>query len=262
MKKNSLAIILTVLGVAFAATPVMAATSVILSPATVSVSEGKSFEVVVAVDPSGTANYAEKIELDFPADMLEVLAFTYANGWTALTSSDYSMTDNTHGVLIKTAGYPGGISSLTTFGTVSFSVKKAGSGTITVGSKSMAFEINSQSAIIGSPVSFGPSQAPTPAPSALALQNEGQSDASTPKNNTLQTIQSTQSPTPEITPNQTGEAQADQEQASGADTEQSGSFFASVANVLTFGTGNILIAIGVLLALGALILLLWAQFSE
>lgn len=256
--------ILLVLGGAFFGMPAIASTSASLSPATMSVTQGENFNIVIAVDPQGAANYAEKIELDYPADMLEVTSFTYANGWTALTSSDYDMTDNAHGVMIKTAGYPKGISSLTTFGTASFSVKKAGSGTIALGSKSVAFEINNQSAITGSSVSFTSSavQALTPAPSAALPQGQGQTGVGTQKSNTPQTIQSTQSPSQEITPNQTGGTEASQEQASGANAGQSRSFFASVANVITFGTGNGLIAVGLLLALGALTLLLWAQFSE
>ena len=154
MKKNILKISLAVLGMVVLTTPALAATTVSLSPASVSVKSGQSFNVSVAVNPQGTNNFVEKVELKYPADILQVNSFTLGSAWMALTQPGYDLIDNTNGVLIKSAGYPGGLSSATTFGTVSFYAKKAGSGTITIGNNSLAFEVNSQSALSGAPVSF------------------------------------------------------------------------------------------------------------
>ena len=154
MKKTILTITLATLGALVLVMPTSAATTVSLSPASVSVKSGQSFNVSVAVNPQGTNNYVEKVELDYPADMLQVNSFTLNSAWMALTQSGYDLTDNTNGVLIKSAGYPGGLSSATTFGSVSFYAKKAGNGTITIGNNSLAFEVNSQSALSGVPVSF------------------------------------------------------------------------------------------------------------
>ena len=145
--------------------PTLAATTVSLSPASVSVKSGQSFNVSVAINPQGVNNYVEKVELKYPADILQVNSFTLGSAWMALTQPGYDLTDNTNGVLLKSAGYPGGLSSATTFGTVSFYAKKAGSGTITIGSNSLAFEVSGQSAIGGSPVSVtitAPAVAPKP----------------------------------------------------------------------------------------------------
>jgi hypothetical protein len=82
------------------------------------------------------------------------MSFTFGSGWLALTQPGYDSIDNTNGVLIKTAGYPGGFSSSANFGTVSFYAKKTGSGTIKIGDSSLAFQASSQSAITGSGTSF------------------------------------------------------------------------------------------------------------
>ena len=154
MKKITLTKIITVLGMLAFALPVMAATTASFSPASVNVMAGKSFTITVAVDPQGTKNYAEKMEVDFPAANLQVSSFTLNSGWMALTESGYDSTDNINGVLTKTAGYTGGITGPTTFGTVTFTALKSGNGNITIGSKSMAFQISSQTAIAGTGTAF------------------------------------------------------------------------------------------------------------
>jgi hypothetical protein len=72
----------------------------------------------------------------------------------ALTQPGYDSTDNINGVLTKTAGYPSGFSGATTFGTITFYAKKAGTGTIKIGNSSLAFESSSQSAITGNGTAF------------------------------------------------------------------------------------------------------------
>ena len=136
------------------ALPVMAATTASLSPTSVNIVAGKSFTITVAVDPQGTKNYAEKLEVDFPAANLQVSSFTLNSGWMALTQSGYDSTDNTNGILTKTAGYTGGITGPTTFGTITFTALKSGSGNITIGNNSLAFQVGSQTAITGTGTSF------------------------------------------------------------------------------------------------------------
>jgi hypothetical protein len=137
----------------------LAATTAVLSPSAVSTAPGKTFTVSIRVDPKGTANYAEKVVLNYPADLLKVDSFSFGSGWTPLTQSGYDSIDNTHGVLIKTAGYPSGITTATSFGTVTFSVKKAGTGSISIGNGSEAFEKDDQSAITGNAVGITSSAA-------------------------------------------------------------------------------------------------------
>ena len=165
-KKILFTISLATLGVIVLAMPALAATTVSLSPASVNVVSGKSFNVVVAVNPQGASNYTEKIELDYPADLLQVKSFSLGSNWMALPQPGYDLIDNTNGVLIKTAGYPGGLSSSATFGTVSFYAKKAGSGTIKLGSGSLALDANNQNVLSGAPQVAFTVTAPASVPAA------------------------------------------------------------------------------------------------
>ena len=150
MKRKLLKITLTVLGAVVLTTSALAATNVSFSPTSIKVTSGQNFNVVVAVNPQGVNNYTAKIELDYPADILEVKSFSFGSNWMALSQAGYDLIDNTNGVLIKTAGYPGGLSSSATFGTVSFYAKKAGSGIIKVGNGALALDANNQNVISGS----------------------------------------------------------------------------------------------------------------
>lgn len=154
MKKIITTRIFTILGALLFAVPVFAATTVSLSPSPINVTAGQTFNVVVTVSPSGTKDFAEKVQLQFPAGILKVNSFTPASSWMALTTSGYDAIDNTNGTIVKSGGYPSGISSATAFGTISFTALKAGSGSITVGSQSSAFVTSGQSAITGSGTAF------------------------------------------------------------------------------------------------------------
>lgn len=149
---------------------VSAATIVSFSPVSVNVTEGQSFNLVVKVDPQSVKNYTVKLALDYPADLLKVNSFTFGTNWMPVSQTGYDSIDNTNGLLIKTAGYPGGLSSQTTFGTISFSAKKAGSGVIQVTNDSLALNATNQNLLTGTaqvsfttnsiPVTETPSQEP------------------------------------------------------------------------------------------------------
>jgi len=229
MKKNILTITLATLGLLAFCNITLAATVVSLSPSSISISPGQSFNVSVSVNPQGINNFVEKIELKYPADILQVNSFTLGSAWMALTQTGYDLTDNTNGVLLKSAGYPSGLSSATNFGTVSFSAKKAGKGIISIGGNSVAFEANSQSAINGSPISVA-----ITAPTVVA-----------PKSTTTTPVTSerAQNPTP---------APSIDDQPIAAPTEQpvipqvapNASFMGTMGGIMTLGTGSI--AVGVL----------------
>ena len=148
MKKTLLTILLGAFGVMVLAAPVLAATNVSFTPVNVSVRQGQNFTLTIGVNPQGVKNYTAKIELRYPADLLEVKSFTFANGWVALAQPGYDLTDNANGVLIKTAGYPGGVSSAVTFGTVSFLAKKSGNGTITLSGDSFVLDAVNQNVLV------------------------------------------------------------------------------------------------------------------
>lgn len=133
----------------FSAAPVYAATSASLSPQTISPVIGTQFTVVITVDPKSSTDYAEKIQIDYPADALSIASFSYDEAWMPFSLPGYESTDDTQGTLTRTADFPGGFSSPHTFGTVVFLAKKETSGTIKVGGSSIAFKTNGDASIAG-----------------------------------------------------------------------------------------------------------------
>jgi len=145
MKKIIFASLLTVI---FLAGSAMAA-NLSFTSTVISVVEGQNFVLRTNIDPQGAANYTVKLEVKYPAEILEVKSFSFGSGWMAVSQPGYDSTDNTTGVLVKTGGYPGGLNSLANFGTISFSAKKSGSGTIQITNNSFALDANSQNALSG-----------------------------------------------------------------------------------------------------------------
>ncbi len=230
--------IVSVCGAMVLAAPAFAATTASFSPTNIQATAGNNFAVTITVNPQGASDYAEKLEVRYPADTLEVKSFTLANVWMALTQPGYDSIDNTAGVLVKTAGYPGGFSSSVPFGTVSFYAKKAGTGTITIGDHSLAFEASSQSALHGAPTSFSIAAAvPAPAPKSPApKENPSVRQNEAPKN-------------PVVTPSKQQELIT----PAPASQSQSRSLLAAVGALLTMGSGNALVGFLVLFVILALI---------
>jgi len=227
MRKLLFTISLAALGVIVLAMPALAATTVSLSPVNISVTSGKNFNVVIAVNPQGASNYTEKIELDYPADLLQVKSFSLGSNWMALSQTGYDLVDNANGTLIKTAGYPGGLSSSATFGTISFYAKKAGSGVIKLGTGSLALDANNQNVLSGAPsisvAITAPASVPA-APSAPAAETPAETEQPAE-----QPIEQPIAQTPQPT------------------------LLAAIGGVLTLGTGSILLGILVGLIILAII---------
>jgi hypothetical protein len=150
MNKKLFTIIFSIIGLMAFSMPAFAATSITFSPTTVNVVEGKTFNVAVTANPGGVANYTTKLVLNYPADLVEVTAFNFNEAWMALSQAGYSSVDNTNGVLIKTGGYPGGYSSAVALGTVTFTAKKAGTGSVTISDKTVSYDVSSANTFTGS----------------------------------------------------------------------------------------------------------------
>lgn len=106
------------------------ATTLQFTPTVFDVNAGESFSVVVSLDPVGTKNYVTKLEANFPANILSVSSFSFGGGWTAITTPEYNVTDNTNGLLVRGGGVAGGTLNPVTFGTITFTAKNGGSGNI------------------------------------------------------------------------------------------------------------------------------------
>lgn len=266
MKKTILTITLSALGALILVTPVLATTIVSFSPVSVSIKPGQSFNVSVTVDPQGINNYVEKVELNYPADRLQVNSFTLGSAWMALTQPGYDLIDNINGVLVKSAGYPGGFSSATTFGTISFYAKKAGSGIIKLGSNSLAFEVNSQSAISGSPISFTITAPVVTVPKSSTTESPIASPSAT--ESPIATPSTTESPvaSPSATESLVASSSTTEPANIALTTEQPvaqtvarNSLMAGVSDFLTLGTSNALV--GILMVILILVIAVYVIYT-
>ncbi len=210
---------------------VWAATTISFSPTSINVSPGQNFNLVISLNPQGIRNYTVKAEVNYPADLLEVKSFSLSSGWMALSQTGYDLVDNTNGQLIKTAGYPAGIPTATTFGTITFSAKKAGQGIVSLSSNSMALDADNQN-ILTSPlaqasVKITAPSIPSVPPAAPAAPGEEE-----------EVIEGAEE---EITP----PASIVEEEAIPSEEEavEQPSLLAAIGNIVTFGTGNIFIGI-------------------
>jgi len=105
---------------------------------------GHTYLVDVVVNPQTSKIYTSKVAISFPTDILQVKSFSFANGWIPLSQTGYDSIDNTGGVLIKTAGYPVGLTSPATLGTITLYAQKSGTGNISVTGDSELLDENNQ----------------------------------------------------------------------------------------------------------------------
>lgn len=153
------------------------AASFSLSPSTGSFTPGQTFNVTVFVNPvAGESVYTAKLSAAFPADLVEVISFSHASGWMALSQVGYDSTDNTNGKLVKTGGYPEGASTNTKFGTITLRAKSSGNATVSVTSDSMMlnnFNMDIHTASSGGTfVVAGRAPVPVPAPATTPAPTE------------------------------------------------------------------------------------------
>jgi hypothetical protein len=128
------------------------AATITASPKAISVTSGETFSVRYSVDPQGEKIYTVKLMLSFPAKLFRVASAQFASGWMPLSEPGYDLVDSAKGVLIKTAGYPAGISAQALFATVRFQALGNATGTISMQNGSLALDANSTNALAGGPV--------------------------------------------------------------------------------------------------------------
>jgi hypothetical protein len=190
MKKNILQVIMIFeMMVIFSGT--VFASSLTFSPADISAKVGSTVKVKIQVNPADIKNFTVRAVVKFPADLLGVRSFAFESGWIPVTQSGYDLVNNTAGILAKTAGYPGGLTKTATLGTITFEVKKSGTGIIKFSDDSLALDATNKNLItststaeiriaVSTPkVTFSPtpnrgdslvvSVSPTPTPSASTV---------------------------------------------------------------------------------------------
>jgi len=129
---------------------IAAAASFTFSPTSGEYTEGQTYSVSVYVSPQDSTVYTTKAEIIFPADMVEVRSFAFGPNWIPLSQPGYDATDNSGGILIKTGGYTGGLTSPALLGNITFFVKKTGSAKIKIGDGSLLLDGNNANALSAS----------------------------------------------------------------------------------------------------------------
>src|SRR5205823_1611911 len=132
---------------------------------------------------------------------------TFASGWTALSQPGYDVVNNTTGSLIKTAGHPGGITTGTILGTITFKAKATGSATIKATTDSLLLDKTNKNLLSGVQ---GAVNVSITLPSTANSQNTQSTSA---------TLQSASGPSTAVT-GQTGEQTAATNTPSSASTTQ------------------------------------------
>ena len=111
---------------------IIADTTYSFSATELSVPGGGNFTLRIVLDPHNTRSYTARMELSYPAGIISVDSFDFAQGWIPVLQPEYDVIDNSTGVLVKTAGYVRGTDMPVVFGTIDFSVKKRGRGVISI----------------------------------------------------------------------------------------------------------------------------------
>lgn len=106
------------------------ASSISLTPGSITPTKGQTFTVTLTADPAGAKAYTVRANVSFDPALVQFVSFAFAPKWMALSQAGYDTEDNTTGVLAKTAGYPGGIASPTLLGTATFRAVAAGTSSI------------------------------------------------------------------------------------------------------------------------------------
>ena len=140
------------LALAFVAPGTASAAVIDLSPATSVANKGATFSVTVSANPAvGEKAYTVRANLAFDPTLLELVSWSFAPKWIVLSQSGYDAEDNAKGILVKTAGYPGSVTSSTVLGTAVFRAKLAGTAAITAGADSLILDKANKNLLSGGP---------------------------------------------------------------------------------------------------------------
>lgn len=130
------------IGFAFTLPFVASAASFVVTPSSGSYTTGDLVTLNIAVNPSGSTVYTAMLDAQFSAGTFEIVSFSLNDSMLPLKQPGYDALNNNTGVLTKTGGYAGGISSVTLFGTLVLRAKGSDTGTFTVNDSSKLLDSN------------------------------------------------------------------------------------------------------------------------
>lgn len=111
---------------------VVSAATFTVSPNKTSYKTGDNIVLNISVNPENSTVYTAMFDASFSSSTLDVLSFSLNDNMLPLKQPGYDAQDNLNGILTKTGGYPGGINSNTSFGTLVLRAKKEGVGSLTI----------------------------------------------------------------------------------------------------------------------------------
>lgn len=117
------------------------AAALTLFAGTVEVIAGESVSIAVGADAGDEKLVTVKAALSYPETLLEFVSFSFAPEAFALSQPGYDSAGE--GVLVKTAGFPGGFTGTHAFGTAVFRARSAG--TVTISASPDSLLLNTQS---------------------------------------------------------------------------------------------------------------------
>ncbi|MDO8561275.1 MAG: hypothetical protein Q7S05_00410 [bacterium] len=174
---------------AFLAPAVALAASLAPLPDALSLQTGRDYSIPIYVTPTaGEKIYTVKVTLSYPSELVSVTGFSFAPSWLPLTQPGYDSIGN--GTVIKTAGYPGGISSQILVGTLSISANASGSGSISVTSGAQTLDSNNANTLSGRGSTQITISAPAPATPSNPIRTPTSPAATKPKTIPKTTVQS------------------------------------------------------------------------
>ncbi|MDD5731604.1 MAG: hypothetical protein PHU42_01820 [Patescibacteria group bacterium] len=141
-----------------------ASTTLQINPVVVNVKAGEQFTLTTKAIPTAGKNYTVRFSIKFLPELVSVQRWNYADTWISINEPGYEELNNNTGVLVRTAGFPGGFDSVTNFGTATFLAKKTGVTSIFIDAESFSLDgLSSNTAIIGSPAIINITQDLAPA---------------------------------------------------------------------------------------------------
>lgn len=118
------------------------AASFVVTPSSGSYKEGDTITLNISVNPAGSTIYTAMLDARFWPSTFQVVSFTLNDAMLPLKTAGYDALDNSAGVLTKTGGYTGGITTTSSFGTLVLRAKTSGTGTFTVADSSKLLDGN------------------------------------------------------------------------------------------------------------------------
>lgn len=116
------------------------AAKIIMSPPSSKSMVGKLVTVNLDIDPETDRVYTVKADIRFPSDLVSVDSWTFNKDWIGLRQPEYDSLNNSAGILVRSAGFTGGVIERKRFGTIIFKTKTEGTATISINGKSFTLD--------------------------------------------------------------------------------------------------------------------------